>query len=302
MSSIASTFTVVPVPDFINQTSLSLYVGQNKDIFCPVPARGNSSVFWMHQNSLVLPDGILIEGSLALKITSANFNHSGNYTCVVENVNNQSDTVLLLTLHITYPDTCSRVRANVSDVSGDYVIDPDGSQGKDPFGVYCNMTEKGGVGVTVVSHDSENRTHVKGCKQSGCYSRNISYLGASLSQLSALTEASAYCEQFISYECHGAKLFEREKSWWVSRDGVRMKYWGGATNKDGYCACGVAGNCATSDRGCNCDADDAVWREDSGLLTNKTHLPVSQLRFGDTDGSKEEGYHLLGKLICYGIT
>ena len=29
--------------------------------------------------------------------------------------------------------------------------------------------------------------------------------------------------------------------------------------------------------------NDNVWREDSGVLTNKTHLPVKQLTFGDTD-------------------
>ena len=48
--------------------------------------------------------------------------------------------------------------------------------------------------------------------------------------------------------------------------------------------------------GCNCDKNgDDVWSEDSGLLTNKAHLSVSQLRFGDTDGDEEEGYHTLRK-------
>ena len=43
-----------------------------------------------------------------------------------------------------------------------------------------------------------------------------------------------------------------------------------------------------------------MWREDSGLLTDKTKLPVKQLRFGDIDNN-EVGYHTLGKLKCYGI-
>ena len=30
-----------------------------------------------------------------------------------------------------------------------------------PFKVFCDMTDKGGIGVTVISHDSENRTLVK---------------------------------------------------------------------------------------------------------------------------------------------
>ena len=34
-------------------------------------------------------------------------------------------------------------------------------------------------------------------------------------------------------------------------------------------------------------------------LTDKTKLPVKQLRFGDTGGS-DQGYHTLSKLKCYG--
>ena len=41
-------------------------------------------------------------------------------------------------------------------------------------------------------------------------------------------------------------------------------------------------------------------REDSGLLTDKSALPVTQIRLGDLDDSHEEGYHTLGKLKCYG--
>jgi hypothetical protein len=29
---------------------------------------------------------------------------------------------------------------------------------------------------------------------------------------------------------------------------------------------------------------------------------VSELRFGDTGGNREEGYHTLGKLLCWGWT
>ena len=44
------------------------------------------------------------------------------------------------------------------------------------------------------------------------------------------------------------------------------------------------------------------WREDSGLLTDKTKLPVKQLYFGDLDEiSNQEGYRTLGKLKCYGM-
>jgi len=78
-----------------------------------------------------------------------------------------------------------------------------------------------------------------------------------------------------------------------------MKYWGGAS-VSGKCACGMTNSCANSGYGCNCDKNDEVWREDSGLLTDKTHLPVKQLRFGDVGTSSEKGYHTLGKFKCYG--
>ena len=166
--------------------------------------------------------------------------------------------------------------------------------------MYCDMTVKNEVGVTVISHDSERRTLVTGCEHRGCYSRNIHYTGTSLSQLAPLTRVSLHCEQFIRYECFGAKLLKYLSGWWVSRDSTKMTYWGGASPGSGKCACGMNNSCANPSDGCNCDEDRHVWREDSGLLTDKTKLPVKQLRFGDTGGSHEKGYHTLGKFKCYG--
>ena len=169
------------------------------------------------------------------------------------------------------------------------------------------MSDKNGVGVTVISHDGEKRTLVVGFEAEGSYSRDIHYAGASLSQLAGLTRVSSHCEQFIKNECLNSYMFRRGYDWWVSRDSAKMTYWGGASPGSGKCACGMTNSCADVRYGCNCDALGDVWREDSGLLTDKTHLPVKQLRFGDTGGGnengkdKEQGYHTLGKLRCYDI-
>ena len=57
--------------------------------------------------------------------------------------------------------SCSSIKSGRSGSSSDnYIIDPDGNGGVTPFSVYCDMSDKGGVGVTVISHDSESRTHV----------------------------------------------------------------------------------------------------------------------------------------------
>ena len=86
-----------------------------------------------------------------------------------------------------------------------------------------------------------------------------------------------------NYECYRSMLFrEGGYAWWVSRDSTKMTYWGGASPGSDKCACGMNNSCADPSYGCNCDANDNVWREDSGLLTDKTKLPVKQLRFGDT--------------------
>ena len=200
------------------------------------------------------------------------------------------------------PKSCSDLKnLNSRAQQRNYTIDPDGDGGLKPFMVYCDMFDKNGVGVTVISHDSERRTLVRGYEGKGSYSRDIHYTGASLSQLTSLTRVSSHCEQFIKYECYHSHLWFNNESygWWVSRDSTQMTYWGGAS-QNGKCACGMNNSCADSIYGCNCDVNDYVWREDSGLLTDKSHLPVKLLRFGDTGNSSEQGYYTLGKLKCYG--
>ena len=198
--------------------------------------------------------------------------------------------------------SCSHLKkGDPTAASGNYNIDPDGEGDLEPFSVYCDMTNKSGVGVTIIRHDSERRSIVDGYEDHGSYSRDINYAGASLSQLASLTNVSSHCEQFIKYECRNAVFwYEADPDgWWVSRDSTKMTYWGGASPGSGKCACGMTNSCAANGL-CNCDANDDIWREDSGLLTDKTKLPVKQLRFGDTGGSHEKGYHTLGKFKCYG--
>ena len=171
------------------------------------------------------------------------------------------------------------------------MIDPDGEGGLTPYHVTCDRSDKDGVGVTVIGHDSENRTLVDGCEDPGCYSRDIHYTGATFSQLASVTRVSLFCEQFIKYECLGLIFHDRQnqtRNWWVSRDSMNMAYLGGSSRMKGTCA-------KRGDR-CNCDKNDLKWRGESGLVTEKKHLPVKQLRFGDVDVHKrfhEVGYHTL---------
>ena len=260
------------------------------------------TITWTKDGKILLPveSSFLQNGTLLMH--NIKKSHEGSYACRATNALSTIEAKVKINSPIA--TSCSVIRKYVSSVSGNYVIDPDGAGGLAAFTVYCDMSDKNGVGVTVISHDSESRTHVNGFEPAGSYSRDIHYTGAGFSQLAGLTNVSSHCEQFIKYECHYSYLLERgggARGWWVSRNSTKMTYWGGASPGSGKCACGMTKSCVNPKYGCNCDAIERAWREDSGLLNDKTHLPVKQLRFGDTGGDDEEGYHTLGKLKCYGI-
>ena len=145
-----------------------------------------------------------------------------------------------------------------------------------------------------------------GYEAPGSYNRSIKYNNA-MTQIVAIIQQSKECEQFVKYKCYNAGLwfnfYHNTYSWWVSRDGAQMKYWGGAKANSEKCACGMTNSCLDPKQSCNCDQNNNTWTEDSGYLTDKNTLPVTQLRFGDTTtyaGKAELGYHTVGKLRCWG--
>ena len=269
---------------------------------CMAESDLRTSITWSKKGNSSLPmdSSVLLDGTLVFQRIKKS--HAGIYICIAANALATVEAKVKINSPVSAA-SCSVIRKFVSSVSGNYVIDPDGKGGLTPFTVYCDMTDKNGVGVTVISHDSESRTSATGYEAEGGYSRDIRYTGVSLSQLASLTRVSSHCEQFIKYECHGSLLLYNNdpRGWWVSRDSTKMRYWGGASG-NGKCACGMTNSCADHSYGCNCDKSDNVWRVDSGLLTDKSHLPVRQLRFGDTGDSGEQGYHTLRKLRCYGTS
>ena len=250
-------------------------------------------------NSRYFPNGTLF-------LKKATTNDAGSYTCVAKNYQRKIKASSTLEVY-NKPLSCSSIKSGRSgSSSGNYIIDPDGKGGVAPFSVYCDMSDKGGVGVTVISHDSESRTRVSNIPSCDfdnpwCYSKSVSYTGISTDQLEALTRVSQNCEQFIKFECKDDVSFVQESvAWWVSRDGRKMNYWGGAGGSANMCACGVRNSCSSGKK-CNCYNGRSGWREDSGLLTDKFALPVSQIRLADLDDLNEEGCHTLGKFRCYGL-
>ena len=285
-------FTVHPLKN------VTILVTESFTLHCQADSANFAVVVtWSRANGqqLTARHRALSNGSLVIE--NASQEDQGIYTCNARNL--VASLSFNVSVNVMFARSCSELRqAGLSD-SKTYPISPSGLA---PFSVYCDMRDKNGVGVTVVGHDSEVRTLVTGTERPGSFQRNINYNGYSKQQLVSLIDASTNCEQFIKYECLDSVLLHgvsRDYGWWVSRDGVQMNYWGGAPPGSRKCACGVSKSCFSSDFPCNCDIDDNVWREDSGFLTDKSTLPVSQLRFGDTGDTDEKGYFTLGKLKCY---
>ena len=186
------------------------------------------------------------------------------------------------------------------DTGGYYFVDPDGGGTGDERFNPCNMTMYNDNGVTVISYDNENATLVDGYEARGSYSRIVTYTGVNPTQIVTLVGISRRCFQFIKFECFGVELFGRDMAWWVSRDGNKMNYWGGADPDSGKCAGEMDLSCVDPKYDCNCDSEKSQWLEDSGFPSDKNTLPLSEMRFGDTGGRREKGYDTLGKFMYVG--
>ena len=281
---------------------MNITVPFGSDIYLDCQGTGFSNVTWQREGG-ELPATRLLHpnGTMALLNVAKSF--SGHCVCTVKTYFRFINATSEVKIYHPESTTCSHLKdARPSAVSGNYVIDPDGKSREDPFTVYCDMTDRAGVGVTVVGHNREVRERMKDCDSKGCFKRNVSYTGVTISQLAGLTRVNSNCEQLIRFDCYNDVLFlEDSYAWWVSREGKAMYYWGGAAPGSRKCACGMTDTCVGGGK-CNCNnMHREERRSDSGLLSEKSSLPVIQLRFGDVDEPREDAYYSLEKFKCYGL-
>ncbi|KAM7077333.1 contactin-associated protein-like 4 [Ciconia maguari] len=198
-----------------------------------------------------------------------------------------------------YEQSCEAYKHR-GNTSGFYNIDSDGSGPLGPFLVYCNMTD---TTWTIIQHNNTNLTRVKSANRENPHTVFFKY-SASLDQLQATINHAEHCEQELAYHCKKSRLLDKPDgmplSWWIGRTNETQTYWGGSLPAVQKCACGLEGNCIDSQHYCNCDADRDEWTNDTGFLSYKEHLPVTEIVITDTDRPNSEAAYKLGPLLCHG--
>ena len=184
--------TVIDRLKFTLTPPLKVAASEFSNLMLNCKVQGALEITWKRTNKYLPRTHVIFpNGTLFLKKVTTN--DAGSYTCVAKNY--QRTIMASSTVEVLKPVSCSSIKSGHSgSSSGNYIIDPDGKGGVTPFSVYCDMSDKGGVGVTVISHNTESRTHVAnipGCDWTpGCYSKDVTYTGVDVAQLAAPTRVS----------------------------------------------------------------------------------------------------------------
>uniref|UniRef100_A0A8C8VIT2 Uncharacterized protein n=1 Tax=Pelusios castaneus TaxID=367368 RepID=A0A8C8VIT2_9SAUR len=198
-----------------------------------------------------------------------------------------------------YEQSCEAYK-HTGNTSGFYYIDSDGSGPLGPFLVYCNMTD---MTWTIIQHNNTDLTKVRSANRVNPHTVFFKYT-ANLEQLQATINYAEHCEQEFAYHCKKSRLLNQQDgiplSWWIGRTNETQTYWGGSWPDVQKCACGLEGSCIDSQHYCNCDADRNEWANDTGFLSYKEHLPVTEIIITDTDRPNSEAAYKLGPLLCRG--
>ncbi|XP_034741302.1 contactin-associated protein-like 5 [Etheostoma cragini] len=199
-----------------------------------------------------------------------------------------------------YESSCEAYKL-IGSSSGFYSIDPDGSGPLGPAQVYCNMTEE--KVWTVLTHNNTTPVTVQGSSLYKPHIMKFNY-SASAEQIRAIVSGSEHCQQEVVYNCKKSRLFNTKDgsplTWWLDWEGEKRSYWGGFLPGVQQCSCSLEENCMDMNYFCNCDADTETWANDTGILSYKDHLPVSQIVIGDTNRTGSQAVYHIGPLRCYG--
>ena len=202
-----------------------------------------------------------------------------------------------------YMPTCEYYRSLGLQSSEFCLLDSEGEG--TPYTALCNITQDLSRTYTIITHNKMTKTGVGETRILGSLFRHdVTYTSSdSMEQIRELIRKSKKCRQHIRFHCFSSKLLNSPNgpshAFWLSRDGNRQDYWGGADPGSKKCACGMPepSSCKGTAKFCNCDNKDRQWRVDEGYLTDKSTLPVTGLEFSKKSARSD---FTLGPLECWG--
>ncbi|XP_054219705.1 contactin-associated protein-like 3B isoform X9 [Homo sapiens] len=157
---------------------------------------------------------------------------------------------------------------------------------------------------TVVRHGGPDAVTLRGAPSGHPLSAVSFAYAAGAGQLRAAVNLAERCEQRLALRCGTARRPDSRDgtplSWWVGRTNETHTSWGGSLPDAQKCTCGLEGNCIDSQYYCNCDAGRNEWTSDTIVLSQKEHLPVTQIVMTDTGQPHSEADYTLGPLLCRG--
>ncbi|XP_061115770.1 contactin-associated protein-like 5 [Conger conger] len=198
-----------------------------------------------------------------------------------------------------YEQSCEAYKHR-GNTSGFYHVDADGSGPLGPRLVFCNMTDKA---WTVIQHNNTELIQLKSYKgtnhRSACFNYTVN-----TKELGAIINQAEHCEQRFTYYCKQPLLLNSpdgaQFSWWVGRRDKAQMHWSGGGSVTQTCSCGLRETCVHPDQDCTCDPDGKERTNDSGLLSFKDHLPITEIAFGDLSRAGSEAAFKVGHLQCHG--
>ena len=198
--------------------------------------------------------------------------------------------------------TCEELASAGISRSGMFQLDPDGENaGADPINVYCDFTTR----ATEIYHNMPDQLELEQCdnQELGCQKVHLEY-EVPMSQIIALTQLSATCEQAIQFDCFMAPLMEHgsDLGFWLDRNGNKSNFFHGNLNPDQphVCRCGLDQTCVIPELPCNCDAKEPNWVADEGVITDKTILPITEFAYGPMEYDMQKAKIKIGHLKCSG--
>ncbi|PAA47595.1 hypothetical protein BOX15_Mlig002622g2, partial [Macrostomum lignano] len=164
-----------------------------------------------------------------------------------------------------------------------WIINPYGSNDKPPALATCDQSNTPPIGVTVVGH-----------KTCGTFGKaggvlNLTYHGFPRHQLDALIQSSTYCTQRVDFKCRSAAFSITSSQGASDKDGGHLVYWGDN-----------AGGAGCKGGACKCDGS-ADWKDDDGVFTDKSVLPLSSVRLDAVASNDSERKICVHELRCYKV-